>query len=205
MNDCGHDVQHLCFPCVGNISVIIHQNGLQERWNHVCVDHLQIISFLHIGIDQLKNLLLDGPKSSDFRGLGGDVACSTLDNEGKKKKSKTRNTSLFTIVRNSIVNELTRSPIHVQHIMVDAANLGIKVCANRGTCCNIRLHNVADDLYRFSILEYGRVLIRLGYNSIPRRVRKGHQVLDQTILEAFLALGRNHISARFVESVNLLW
>ena len=88
MNDCGHDVQHLCFPCVGNISVIIHQNGLQERWNHVCVDHLQIISFLHIGIDQLKNLLLDGTKSSDFRGLGGDVACSTLDNEGTKKKKK---------------------------------------------------------------------------------------------------------------------
>lgn len=121
MNDCGHDVQHLSFPRVGNISVIVHQNSLQKRWNHVSVDHLQIISFLHIGIDQLKNLLFDGPKPSDFRSLGGDVACSTLDNEDAKNTARV--TSVFTIVRNSIVNELTGSPIHVQHIMVDAPNL----------------------------------------------------------------------------------
>jgi hypothetical protein len=203
MNDCGHDVQHLCFPRVGNISVIVYQNSLEKWWDHVCVDHLQIISFLHIGIDQFKNLLFDSPEPSDFRGLGGDVACRTLDYENAEKKAA-RATSVFTIVRHGIINELTGSPIHVQHIMVDATNLGIEVSANRGTCCDVRLHNVADDLYRLSVLEDGRVLIRLSYNSIPCRIGKGHQVLNQTVLEAFLTLCRNHIAARFVESVNLL-
>ena len=66
MNDRRHNVQDLGLPSVRHIAVIIHQDGFEQRWNHVGIDRLKVISLLHIGIDEFQDLLLNGAKASDF-------------------------------------------------------------------------------------------------------------------------------------------
>lgn len=95
----------------------------------------------------------------------------------------------ITIMGNSVADKLARGPEHIQHVMIDPANLRVEISANRGTCGDICLHNVSDDLDRLGILKNRRVLVRLSYNGIPSRVGQRHQVLDQPVLESLLALG----------------
>lgn len=110
----------------------------------------------------------------------------------------------ITIVGHRIVDELTGGTVHIQHVMVDAANLRIEVGSNRRACCNVRLHDVANDFNRVAVLENGSVLVGFRDNLIPGGIGQLHQVLDQPILECFLTLSRDHVATCFVESVNLL-
>lgn len=70
-NGC-HDIQDLGFPCIGHVPVVVDQNSLKERWNHISIDHVSVVGLLHIGIDQLQNFLLDCAKSANFGSLGGN-------------------------------------------------------------------------------------------------------------------------------------
>jgi hypothetical protein len=54
--------------------MVVNQNGLEERWDHVGIDHFKIVRLLHIGVNELKDLLLNGAKSTDFRRLGGNAS-----------------------------------------------------------------------------------------------------------------------------------
>lgn len=72
VNDCSHDIQNLGLSCIGNVSVVVDQNSLKQRRDHISVHHVRIVGLLHVGIDQLKDLLLDGAKPTNFGGLGGD-------------------------------------------------------------------------------------------------------------------------------------
>ena len=58
----------------------------------------------------------------------------------------------ITIVHDGVADKLTGRPEHVQHIMIDASKLRIKVRANRGTGGDISFHDIADDFDRFAIL-----------------------------------------------------
>lgn len=89
---------------------------------------------------------------------------------------------------NSIANKLARGSEHVQHVMVDTANLRVKVSTDRGACRDICLHNVSDDFDCFSILKDRRILVRLSYDSIPRGIGQRHEILNQPVLKTLLAL-----------------
>jgi len=68
-----HDVQNFGFACIWHVTVVVDQNGLKEWWDHVGIDHFKIVRLLHVGINEFQNLLLNGAKSPDFRGFGGDA------------------------------------------------------------------------------------------------------------------------------------
>lgn len=74
VNDSSHDMQHLGLSSIGHITVVVNQNRLEERRDHVRVDHVNIVGFLHVGVDQFQDFLFDRAKATDLGGLGGDCA-----------------------------------------------------------------------------------------------------------------------------------
>lgn len=103
VDDCSHDVQNLCFSCVGHIAVVVNQNGLEQRRDHAGVDHFEIVRLLHVGVNELQDLLLDGPQPSDFGGFGGDAPWSTSARVNLLQECFDRPT----VVSHSIIDELT--------------------------------------------------------------------------------------------------
>lgn len=74
MNDCRHDVQNLGLSSVGHVASIVYKDRLQKGRNHAIVDHLQVIRFLNVGVDEFQDFLLDGSQTADFGGLRGNVS-----------------------------------------------------------------------------------------------------------------------------------
>jgi len=109
------------------------------------VHHIDVVCTLDVGVNELKDLLLNGPETANLGRLGCNVAFS-LD---------------------SFIDETTRGTVHVEHIQVNPANLRVKVAANGGTSRDIGLHNVSDDLYRLAILQSAGVVVRLLDDGIP--------------------------------------
>lgn len=70
-------MQDLGLASVRHIAIIIHQDGFEQRWNHVGIDRLEVIGLLHIGIDELQDLLLDRTKAADFGRLGRNNSWSS--------------------------------------------------------------------------------------------------------------------------------
>ena len=176
MDDCGHDVQDLRLSCIKDISIIIQQNSFEKRRYHVYTDHLQIICFLNVSVDKFKYLLFYRPESSNPGCFGRNIAYRMLAFISFTEainiiKGGGPIQDFITIMGNSVTDKLARGSKHVQHVMIDPANLGVEVSANRGACGDICLHNISDDLDRLGILKNRRVLIRLSYDGIPSRVR----------------------------------
>jgi hypothetical protein len=49
------------------------------------VDHLQVVSLVNVGADQLEDLLLDGSKTVDLGHFSGSIACeSQIDQIAKR-------------------------------------------------------------------------------------------------------------------------
>lgn len=78
VDNCGHDVQDLRFSSIRDIPIIVDQNSLEEWRDHVCIHHFQVISFLHVSVDELQDFLLDSSKPANFRCLSGNVAYNGL-------------------------------------------------------------------------------------------------------------------------------
>lgn len=72
VDDGSHNIQNLGFSRIGHVPVVVDQDSLKEWRDHVRIHHIGIVRLLHVGIDQLQNLLLDSAKTTDFGGLGGD-------------------------------------------------------------------------------------------------------------------------------------
>ena len=51
--------------------------------------------------------------------------------------------------------------------MVDAADLGVKVAANRGACCDISLHDVPHNFDGIGVLEDRGIAVRLLNDRVP--------------------------------------
>ena len=85
-------------------------------------------------------------------------------------------------------NELTRRSVHVQHVVVDASDLGIEVGPYRGAGSDVRLHYVSDHLDRLAIFQDSRVRIGLLYYRVPGLVGERHEVLNKSILLSLLTL-----------------
>lgn len=58
-NDCRHDLQDFSITSIGDVSVVVNEDGIEESWDDVCSDHLKIIGLLNICLDQLQDLFLD--------------------------------------------------------------------------------------------------------------------------------------------------
>lgn len=71
-DDGGHYIQDLGITCVRDITVVVTQHCLHERWYEVGVDGFQIIGLQNVYIDEFQDFLLDRPHSSDFGHLCGD-------------------------------------------------------------------------------------------------------------------------------------
>jgi hypothetical protein len=54
-----HDLQNLSISSIGHIPVVIDQDSIQKSRYDVGADHLKIVGFLHVGLDELENLFLD--------------------------------------------------------------------------------------------------------------------------------------------------
>lgn len=76
-------------------------------------------------------------------------------------------TRVLTVPCNTLRDHLAHSAIHVQHIHVYASDLRIEVTADRCTRRNVSLHDVADNLDRFSVLEDRAVFGSLLDDAIP--------------------------------------
>jgi hypothetical protein len=109
-----------------------------------------------------------------------------------------------TFAGNRLRDELTRRSIHLQHVAVQSADLGIEVGADGRASRHIGLHDVANNLDGIGILQDGGVHGRLLDDLVPGRIGDGHQVGQQSFLLIPVALGRHHVAAGLVECVNLL-
>jgi hypothetical protein len=72
VNDSCHDIQDFRLAGVRNVSVVVQQDGFQKRWNHIGIDHLQVIGLLDICVDEFQDLLLDSAKPANFWSLRCD-------------------------------------------------------------------------------------------------------------------------------------
>ena len=61
VDNSSHDVQNFSLPSVRDIPVVVKEDSLEKRRNHLSIDHLQIVGFLDVGINQLQDFLLDRP------------------------------------------------------------------------------------------------------------------------------------------------
>lgn len=55
-----HDLENFSIPSIRNVAVVVDQYGIQQRWDNVRANHLEIICLLYIGLNELQNLFLDG-------------------------------------------------------------------------------------------------------------------------------------------------
>lgn len=182
-NDDGKESKHLGITGVWNITVVVEEDGVQESWDKVSANHLQVIGSLNVGLEELEDFLLDGPKTSDLWSLGGNI----------------------TTVCNGLRDHLARSSVHLKHIKVDLANLWEEVAADRCACRDVGLHDVADDLDGVAVLKDGWVGSCLLDDLLPSDIRIGHELGDESLLSVLLWLGGNHVTAGLVEGVDLLW
>lgn len=164
-NDRGHHVQYFRFSGIWNVSPVICQDSLKQSRDEVLVDHVKIISFLNVSVDELQNFLLDGSKAPNFRHLG----CNQ------------------TFPLYCIVNESTTCAIHIQHVHVDLANLWIEVGTYRCASGDVSFHDIANHLDRVGILQRGRILMCLCDDLIPLiYVSNGQAVrIEVTLTAAF--------------------
>lgn len=58
-NNSGHYIQDFCISCIGIIAVVVNQYRVQKCRNNVGIDHLQVVGFLDVDVDEFKNLLLN--------------------------------------------------------------------------------------------------------------------------------------------------
>jgi hypothetical protein len=75
VDDCGHGVEDFCFACVGDIAVIVNENGLEQRRHHIGINHLKVVRLFHICVDELQDFLFDGSKTSDFGSFWRNAPC----------------------------------------------------------------------------------------------------------------------------------
>lgn len=121
VNDCGHDIEDLSLACVGHITVVVDEDGLEQRRHHVGIDHFEIVRSFDICVDEFQDLLLDRPETSDLGGFRGNAPYLTsvlITNDLSDSKFR-----MLTVISHGIVDELARRAIHVQHVMIDAADL----------------------------------------------------------------------------------
>jgi hypothetical protein len=74
---------------------------------------------------------------------------------------------LLTFTLNGLIDELRTCSVHGEHVEVDSADLGIEVRAYRAASCDVSLHDVANDLDDFRVLQTGRVLVCLSNDAVP--------------------------------------
>lgn len=72
---CSHDVEDLCFASVRYITVIVNENGLEQRRHHIGINHLKVVRLFHVCVDELQDFLLDGSKASDFGSFRRNAPC----------------------------------------------------------------------------------------------------------------------------------
>ena len=65
-DDGRHDIQDLGISCIRDVAIVINKHGFKQWWDDVVVDHFEVIGFLNVAVDKLKNLLLDCPQATDF-------------------------------------------------------------------------------------------------------------------------------------------
>jgi hypothetical protein len=59
-NNGRHDLQNFSVTSIGNVAVVVNEDGIEESWDDVGSDHLKIIGLLNICLDELQDLFLDG-------------------------------------------------------------------------------------------------------------------------------------------------
>ena len=154
MNNGGHDIQDLCLSCIGNIIPVVEKNCLKQAGNKAIVDHLQVIGLFNVCVDELEDLFLDGTETADLWHLCCNI---TLENTSAMIRRGTCTNHTFSL--HGLVDQLAACTVHGKHVEVDAANLRVKVAADRRASRNICLHDVADDFDGLCILKYVRILV----------------------------------------------
>lgn len=76
VNQYSDDRKHFRLTRIRNVPLVVQEDSLEKRRHHSLVDHLLVISLLDVSSDQLQDLLLDSPETSDLGHLGRDVAIS---------------------------------------------------------------------------------------------------------------------------------
>ena len=72
-NGC-HNIQNFGITGICNIALIIEKDCVEQRRNHIFIDHLQVVSFLNINVNELEYLLFDSAKAADLGGLCGNIS-----------------------------------------------------------------------------------------------------------------------------------
>ena len=73
----------------------------------------------------------------------------------------------LTVSAYAIRYHLACGTIHREHVMVNATDLRVKIAANRRACCHVGLHDVPHNFDGVSVLEDGRIAVRLLNDRIP--------------------------------------
>jgi hypothetical protein len=71
-NDRGHQVQHLGISSGRHVPLVVNQHRLQQAGNEIRVRTLEVFRPPDVGLDQLEDLLFDGPQCSNLGRLRGD-------------------------------------------------------------------------------------------------------------------------------------
>lgn len=61
VNDGRHDIEDLCLAGVWDVAVVVQEHGFKKCRNHALVHHFEVVSLLHICVDELQNFLFDSP------------------------------------------------------------------------------------------------------------------------------------------------
>lgn len=77
-NNDRHNFENLGVSRIWHIAIIVDQYSIKQSGYNVGANHLQIISFFYVCLDELENLLLNGAKSSNFWCLGRNISYTTL-------------------------------------------------------------------------------------------------------------------------------
>jgi hypothetical protein len=65
-NNDRHNFENFGVSRIWHIAIIVDQYSIKQSWYNVGANHLEIISFLYVCLDELEDFLLNGAKSSDF-------------------------------------------------------------------------------------------------------------------------------------------
>ena len=105
----GHGPQDLGVTSTRHVTVVVNQHGIQERRHHLLPHGLEVLSLVDVGLNELENLLLDGPETTDLGHLGSNL----------------------TLASNSLRNQLTGGSIHLKHVAIQVADLREEVGTDR--------------------------------------------------------------------------
>lgn len=78
MDDGGGHTQNFSIPGIRHVALVIEQNGIKQRWYHAVIDHLQVISFLHIDVHELQDFFLDRTETTHFWRLSCNITYTRL-------------------------------------------------------------------------------------------------------------------------------